>query len=143
MQLRSQLASGSTRRWVSSLTVMILRKRSNLVRIPLLTYQFQDLLGSGAKVISDAQVIKSLKGQTRDIQMSPCLRPRYAKWGKCTQCISKHGGDSCRFRDFRVFELAFRLLYGGWKAKAKAGSTRIPRRSRDRDGLNQRSSRRR
>lgn len=58
---------------------------------------------SGPKALTDAQIKGMLRGSTRERQMGPCLRPRYAKWGKCTQCVSKVGGDSCRFRDYRVF----------------------------------------
>ncbi|WWD15646.1 hypothetical protein CI109_100068 [Kwoniella shandongensis] len=57
------------------------------------------------KGMTDALLKKNLQGKTREIQMAPCLRPRYAKWGKCTQCIAKIGGDSCRFRDYRVFSI--------------------------------------
>jgi len=63
----------------------------------------------GAKVLSEEKIIQILKGQTRDRQMAMCLRVRYAKWGKCTQCIAKLGGDSCRFKDFRVFRRVPRL----------------------------------
>ncbi|TYJ55524.1 hypothetical protein B9479_003796 [Cryptococcus floricola] len=58
-----------------------------------------------AKIITEAQRKKILKGQTIEVQMSPCQRPIYAAWGKCTQCISKVSGDMCRFRDFRVFPI--------------------------------------
>ncbi|WWC61433.1 uncharacterized protein I303_104017 [Kwoniella dejecticola CBS 10117] len=58
-----------------------------------------------AKMLSDAMVKKLLKGKTTEVQMSACQRPRYGKWGKCTQCIAKLGGDSCRFRDFRTFPI--------------------------------------
>ncbi|KAK8870060.1 hypothetical protein IAR55_000630 [Kwoniella newhampshirensis] len=57
------------------------------------------------KAVKDVDVKKMLQGKTREIQMAPCQRPRYAKWGKCTQCIAKVGGDSCRFRDYRVFSI--------------------------------------
>ncbi|WWC69738.1 uncharacterized protein I206_103681 [Kwoniella pini CBS 10737] len=58
-----------------------------------------------AKMFSDAMVKKLLKGKTKEVQMASCQRPRYGKWGKCTQCIAKIGGDSCRFRDFRSFPI--------------------------------------
>ncbi|WVQ76876.1 hypothetical protein IAR50_006550 [Cryptococcus sp. DSM 104548] len=35
-----------------------------------------------AKVITEAQRKKLLKGQTKEVQMSPCQRPIYAAWGK-------------------------------------------------------------
>lgn len=59
---------------------------------------------SESKVWSDAHIQKFLTGRTREVQLGGCLKPRYAKWGKCTQCIAKLGGDSCRFRDYRVFQ---------------------------------------
>ncbi|WVQ77932.1 hypothetical protein IAT38_000012 [Cryptococcus sp. DSM 104549] len=57
------------------------------------------------KPLNDVQIKKKLRGQTRETQVAPCLRARYTKWGKCTQCVSKVGGDSCRFRDYRVFPI--------------------------------------
>ncbi|ORX39603.1 hypothetical protein BD324DRAFT_614310 [Kockovaella imperatae] len=58
-----------------------------------------------AKVIIESQIKEHLLGKEFDVQITPCLRPRYAPWGKCTQCVSKSGGDSCRFRDFRKFRI--------------------------------------
>lgn len=60
---------------------------------------------SGNKVIkySETQIKAKLRGRLSERQMATCQRPRYAKWGKCTQCVAKAGGDSCRFREFRVF----------------------------------------
>ncbi|WVQ70399.1 uncharacterized protein L199_008626 [Kwoniella botswanensis] len=58
-----------------------------------------------AKGMSDAMIKKLLKGKTKEVQLASCQRPRYGKWGKCTQCIAKLGGDSCRFRDFRTFPI--------------------------------------
>ncbi|WWD01723.1 hypothetical protein V866_008669 [Kwoniella sp. B9012] len=58
-----------------------------------------------AKGMSDAMIKKLLKGTTKEVQLASCQRPRYGKWGKCTQCIAKLGGDSCRFRDFRTFPI--------------------------------------
>lgn len=54
-------------------------------------------------MLTDEAIVAALKGKHWDRQMSICLRPRYGKWGKCTQCIAKVGGDSCRFRDYRIF----------------------------------------
>lgn len=54
--------------------------------------------------LTDGQIKELLKGKTREVQLATCLRPRYAQWGKCTQCVSKVGGDSCRFKDYRVFK---------------------------------------
>ena len=65
-------------------------------------------LQSGAKLTSglmnDAQIRDYLLGKDKEVQLAACLRQRYANWGKCTQCVSKVGGDSCRFRDYRVFK---------------------------------------
>lgn len=60
----------------------------------------------GGKVLTDEAIVAALKGKHWDRQMSICIRPRYGKWGKCTQCIAKVGGDSCRFRDYRIFPSA-------------------------------------
>ena len=57
-----------------------------------------------AGLYNDAQIRDYLLGKDREVQMAACLRPRYHNWGKCTQCVSKVGGDSCRFRDYRVFK---------------------------------------
>ncbi|ORY32100.1 hypothetical protein BCR39DRAFT_524154 [Naematelia encephala] len=57
------------------------------------------------KVLTDAQLKVKLLGHEKEVQVAPCLRPRYAKWGKCTQCVAKAGGDSCRFRGYRVFPI--------------------------------------
>ncbi|OCF55107.1 hypothetical protein L486_07218 [Kwoniella mangroviensis CBS 10435] len=62
-------------------------------------------IGPRAKGMSDAMIKKLLKGRTKEVQLASCQRPRYGKWGKCTQCIAKLGGDSCRFRDFRTFPI--------------------------------------
>ena len=58
---------------------------------------------TGVKPMTDARIKEVLKGKTEEYQMATCLRPRYKQWGKCTQCIQKNGGDSCRFKDVRVF----------------------------------------
>ncbi|WVN88947.1 uncharacterized protein L203_104162 [Cryptococcus depauperatus CBS 7841] len=57
------------------------------------------------KIMSESQIRKLLLGKSHEFQLAPCQRPRYAKWGKCTQCISKLPGDCCRFRDYRVFPI--------------------------------------
>ncbi|OCF44720.1 hypothetical protein I317_01409 [Kwoniella heveanensis CBS 569] len=57
------------------------------------------------KSLTDGAIKKLLAGKTKEVQLAACQRPRYAKWGKCTQCIAKLGGDSCRFRDYRTFEI--------------------------------------
>ncbi|WVR04951.1 hypothetical protein IAU60_001963 [Kwoniella sp. DSM 27419] len=64
-----------------------------------------DKIAPRPKAFTDVQIKKLLHGQTRELQLAQCQRPRYAKWGKCTQCIAKVGGDSCRFRDYRTFEI--------------------------------------
>jgi hypothetical protein len=60
-------------------------------------------LGTKLKNYNEAQIRAMLRGKWIERQIGTCQRPRYAKWGKCTQCVAKVGGDSCRFRDFRVF----------------------------------------
>ncbi|KAK4684539.1 hypothetical protein P7C73_g5636, partial [Tremellales sp. Uapishka_1] len=65
----------------------------------------QAYLCAGSKALTDAKIKEMLLGKTRELQMGPCLRPRYAQWGKCTQCVAKLGGDSCRFRGYRTFEI--------------------------------------
>ncbi|WWC85206.1 uncharacterized protein L201_000065 [Kwoniella dendrophila CBS 6074] len=55
------------------------------------------------KGMSDAVIKQQALGKTKEVQVSTCQRPRYGVWGKCTQCIAKVGGDSCRFRDLRSF----------------------------------------
>lgn len=61
---------------------------------------------SGPKLLTEAQLRTMLKGKSREVQVGPCLRPRYTGWGKCCQCVGKVAGDSCRFREFRIFEWA-------------------------------------
>lgn len=56
-----------------------------------------------AKTLSDQRLKAMVRGKTREVQLAPCIRQRYGKWGKCTQCVSKIGGDSCRFRNYRIF----------------------------------------
>ena len=62
------------------------------------------ILIAGPKTLNDTQLRKELKGKDRERQYGPCLRPRYKGWGKCTQCVAKMSGDSCRFRNFRMFK---------------------------------------
>ena len=59
--------------------------------------------GTKLKAYNETQIRALLQGRTTETQLATCQRPRYAKWGKCTQCVAKNGGDTCRFRDFRVF----------------------------------------
>lgn len=58
---------------------------------------------SRPRALNDQSIKKILVGKTEEVQLGVCLRERYKKWGKCTQCVSKLGGDCCRFRDYRVF----------------------------------------
>lgn len=58
---------------------------------------------SRPRALNDQSIKKFLVGKTEEVQLGICLRERYKKWGKCTQCVSKLGGDCCRFRDYRVF----------------------------------------
>jgi hypothetical protein len=58
---------------------------------------------TGARTLTDAKIKEMLKGKDKEVQLAPCIRPRYGRWGKCTQCVSKLGGDSCRFRSYRTF----------------------------------------
>lgn len=64
-----------------------------------------DKVAPRAKTLTDAKLKEMLRGKTREVQLAPCIRPRYGCWGKCTQCVSKIGGDQCRFRNYRVFPL--------------------------------------
>lgn len=64
-----------------------------------------------AKTLSEMRLKAMVRGKTRETQLAPCIRPRYGQWGKCTQCVSKIGGDSCRFRNYRIFPYAERLCY--------------------------------
>ena len=63
-----------------------------------------------------------LAGKQTETQISVCLRPRYEKWGKCTQCIAKLGGDACRFRNFRTFKW---VLIGQLRLSTKLTVCRI------------------
>ncbi|GMK55738.1 hypothetical protein CspeluHIS016_0207940 [Cutaneotrichosporon spelunceum] len=58
-----------------------------------------------ARTLPDARLKALVRGKDKEIQLAPCIRKRYGPWGKCTQCVSKIGGDSCRFRNYRVFPL--------------------------------------
>ncbi|KAL1407437.1 hypothetical protein Q8F55_006870 [Vanrija albida] len=58
-----------------------------------------------AKTLTDVKIKEMLKGKDKEVQLAPCIRPRYGRWGKCTQCVSKVGGDSCRFRTYRTFPI--------------------------------------
>ena len=100
-----QPGNGSMRFEGLSTTVLDLQRRSRRVSrdLPLPSAVSPEWY-LGAKFFSDRKLVESLKGCTRDKQMATCQRPRYARWGKCTQCTSKLGGDSCRFIDFRIFE---------------------------------------
>ncbi len=69
-------------------------------------------------MLNDAQILKSLKGKTSETQMSMCQKPRYSIWGKCTQCVAKQGGDSCRFRDYRKFKWVISHLQVGLSSYA-------------------------
>ena len=70
----------------------------------VLSLNFKHKLIAGPKTLNDTQLRKELKGKDRERQYGPCLRPRYKGWGKCTQCVAKMSGDSCRFRNFRMFK---------------------------------------
>lgn len=63
-----------------------------------------------AKTLSEMRLKAMVRGKTRETQLAPCIRPRYGKWGKCTQCVSKIGGDSCRFRNYRIFPYVVSLF---------------------------------
>lgn len=56
-----------------------------------------------ARTLPEARLKALVRGKKRELQLAPCIRKRYDPWGKCTQCVSKIGGDSCRFRNYRVF----------------------------------------
>ncbi|BEJ16184.1 hypothetical protein CspHIS471_0507890 [Cutaneotrichosporon sp. HIS471] len=58
-----------------------------------------------ARTLPDARLRALVRGKDKELQLAPCIRKRYDPWGKCTQCVSKIGGDSCRFRNYRVFPL--------------------------------------
>ncbi|CAK9781514.1 unnamed protein product [Cutaneotrichosporon oleaginosum] len=58
-----------------------------------------------ARTLTDTRLKALVRGKRRELQLAPCIRKRYGPWGKCTQCVSKIGGDSCRFRNYRVFPL--------------------------------------
>jgi hypothetical protein len=56
-----------------------------------------------ARTLTENRLKALVRGKKRELQLAPCIRKRYDPWGKCTQCVSKIGGDSCRFRNYRVF----------------------------------------
>ncbi|KAL7422076.1 hypothetical protein Q5752_002719 [Cryptotrichosporon argae] len=57
------------------------------------------------KFLNEQKMREQLRGKTREFQLGTCQRPRYNRFHRCTQCVSKIAGDVCRFRGYRLFPI--------------------------------------